>query len=146
MSHSSQITPADPVTRAKSHTLTAAPRYAEDPISSGVPPPLPLLVDVDVLELEVELLVFDELVEASEGDSGTTVVPTTTTLVEASEGDSGVTVIPTTAMLVVVGSGVTVVGASVVVEGVAAAGVIEGVVELVLLVLVLNVLASITTD
>ena len=134
--------------RAKSHRLTAASRHAQDSISSGVPPPppLPLLVVVDVLELEVELFVFDELVEASDGDSGVTVVPTTTTLVEASEGDGGVTVIPTTARLVVVGSGVTEFGTVVVVEDVAAARVIEGVVELVLVVLVLNVLATITTD
>ena len=134
------------MTRAKSHTLTAASRHAQDSTSSGVPPLLPLLVIVDVLELEVELFVFDELVEASEGDPGITVVPTTTTLVEASEGDCGVTVIPTTATLVVVGSGVTVLGTIVVVEDVAAARVFEGMVELVLVVLGLNVLASITTD
>lgn len=126
-SHSSQITPADPVIRAKSHRLTAASRHAQDSISSGVPPLLPLLVVVDVLELEVELFVFDELVEAS-------------------DGDSGVTVIPTTAILVVVGSGVTEFGTVVVVEDVATARVIEGMVELVLVVLVLNVLATITTD
>ena len=132
--------------RAKSQTLTAASRDAQDSISSGVPPLLPLLVVVDVLELEVELFVFDELVVVPEGDSGITVVPTTTTLVEASEGDCGVTVIPTTATLVVVGSEVTVLGTIVVVEDVAAAKVFEGMVELVLVVLGLNVLASITTD
>lgn len=101
-SHRSQAAPADPVRRANSHILTAAPWHAEDPVSSGVPPPLPLFVDVDVLELEVELFVGDVLLEAS-------------------EGDSGVTVVPTTATLVVVGSGVTVVATSIVVEDVAAA-------------------------
>ena len=71
-------------------------------MSSIVPPPLPLLVDVDVLELEVELFVCNVLVEASEGASAGTVVPTIATLV-------------------VVGSGVTVIGTTVVVEDVAAA-------------------------
>lgn len=66
-----------------------------------MPPP----VDVDVLEVEVELFVWDVLVEVY-------------------EGDSGVTVVPTTATLVLVGSGVTVVGTIVVVEDVAAAGTI----------------------
>lgn len=80
-SHNSQVTPASPASKAKSHTLTAASRHAEDPISSGVPPPLPLPVDVVVLELEVELSVCDVLVEVSEGDAGTTVVSTTATLV-----------------------------------------------------------------
>ena len=56
-SHRNQISPADPVSRANSHSLILAWWHAEDPISSGVPPPLPLLVDVDVLELEVELCV-----------------------------------------------------------------------------------------
>ncbi len=107
-SHSSQIAPADPASRAKSHTLSAAPWHAEDSISSGVPPPLPLLVDVEVLGLELELFVCDVLVEAS-------------------EGDSGVIVVPTTATLVVVGSGVTVVGTIVVVEDVAAAWGVEDV-------------------
>ena len=63
---------------------------------------MPLFVEVDVLELEVELFVCDVLVEVS-------------------EGDAGITVVPTTATLVVVGSGVTVVGTTVVVEDVAAA-------------------------
>lgn len=66
-----------------------------------MPPP----VDVDVLEVEVELFVWDVLVEVY-------------------EGDSGVTVVPTTATLVLVGSGVTVVGTIVLVEDVAAAGTI----------------------
>ena len=100
--HSSQIAPADPASRANSHTLNAAPWHAEDSISSGVPPPLPLLVDVEVLALELELFVCDVLVEAS-------------------EGESGITVVPTTATLVVVGSAITVVGTMVVVEDVAAA-------------------------
>ena len=107
-SHSSQTTPADADSRANSHTLTAASWHAEDPISSGVPPPLPLLVDVDVLESEVELFVCDVLVEVSEVDSGATVIPTTATLV-------------------VVESGVMVVGTVVVVEDVAAAWGIEDV-------------------
>ena len=94
---------ADPASNANSHTLTAASRDAEDPTSSGVPPPLLLLVAVDVPELEVELCACDVLVEAC---------------VSA----SGVTVVPTTAMLVVVGSGLTVTGTTtVVVEDVAAA-------------------------
>ena len=42
-------------------------------------------------------------------------------LVEVSESDAGTTVVPTTATLVVVASGVTVVGTTVVVEDVAAA-------------------------
>lgn len=75
-------------------------------------------------------------------------------LVEASEDDSGVTVIPTTATLVVVGSGVTVVGTTVVVKDVTAAWGVEDVevvelevVELVLvLVLVVDVLASLAVD
>ena len=101
--HSSHITPADPARKKNSHTLSSAPwRAAEELISSGVPPPLPLFVDVDVLELEVELFVCDVLVEVSAGDAGTTVVPTTETLV-------------------VVGSGATVIGTTVVVEVVAAA-------------------------
>lgn len=107
-SHSSQTTPTDADSRANSHTLIAASWHAEDPISSGVPPPLPLLVDVDVLESEVELFVCDVLVEVSEDDSGATVIPTTATLV-------------------VVESGVMVVGTVVVVEDVAAAWVIEDV-------------------
>ena len=89
-SHSSQVTPASPASKAKSHTLTAASRHAEDPMSSGVPPPLPLPVDVDVLEveveLEVELSVCDVLAEVSEGDAGTTVVSTTATLVVVGSG------------------------------------------------------------
>ena len=104
-SHSSQVTPARPASKAKSHTLTAASWHAEDPISRGVPPPLSLPalpVDVDVLELEVELFVLDVSVELSEGDAGTTVVSTT-------------------AMLVVVGSGGMVVETIVVVDVVAAA-------------------------
>ena len=100
-SHSSQLTLASPATKANSHTLTAASRHAEDPISKGVPPPLPLPVDVEVLELEVELFVCDVLLEASLDDSGATVVPTNATLV-------------------VVGSGLTVIGTTVVVEDVAA--------------------------
>ena len=100
--HRSQVTPASPGSKPKSHTLTAASRHAEDPTSSGVPPPLPLPVDVDVLELEVELFVCDVLLEVSEADAGTTVVSTSATLV-------------------VVGSGVTVIGTTVVVEVVAAA-------------------------
>lgn len=48
-------------------------------------------------------------------------------LLEASEGGSGVTVVPTIATLVVVGSGVTVVATSIVVEDVAAAWGIEDV-------------------
>lgn len=116
-----------------SHTLTAASWHAEDDTSSGVPPPLLLLVDVDVPALEVELFVCDVLVEASEGDSGFTVVPTT-------------------AILVVVGSGVTVVGTIVVVEDVTATWGVEDVevveLEVVELVLVLDVdgLASPTID
>lgn len=99
----SHITPADPARVANSHILSSAPWHAaEEPISNGVPPPLPLLVEVDVLELEVELCACDVLVEVSEGDAGTTVVPTTATLV-------------------VVASGVTVIGTTVVVEVVAAA-------------------------
>ena len=125
LSHRSKITPAAPASNANSHTLIAALRYAEDSTSSGVPPPFSLPVDVDLLELEVELFVCD--------------VP-----VEASEGDSGVTVTPTTATLVVVGSGVTVVGTTVVVEDVAAAWVVE-VVDLVL-VLVVDALASCPPD
>ena len=73
-------------------------------------------------------------------------------LVEASEGDSGFTVVPTTAMLVVVGSGPTVVGTTVVVEDVTATWGVEDVevvelevVELVL-VLVVDGLASPTVD
>lgn len=115
-----------------SHTLTAASWHAEDPTSKGVPPLL-LLVDVDVPGLEVALFVCDVLVEAS-------------------ETDSGVTVIPTTAMLVVVGSGVRVVGTTVVVEDVASTWGVEDVevveLELVELVLVLDVgaLASSIVD
>lgn len=131
-SHGSQAAPADPTSRKNSHTFTAVSWHAEDPTSSGVPP-LSLLVDVDVLGLEVELFVCDVLVEAS-------------------ETDSGVTVTPTTAMLVVVGSGVTVVGTTVVVEDVAATWGVEGVdvvelelVELVL-VLVVGALASSVVD
>ena len=101
-SHSTKATTVDPASRANSHTLTVASWHAEDPISSGVPPPLSLLGDVEVLDTEVELFVCDVLVKASEGDSGATVVPTTATLV-------------------VVGSGVTVIGTTVVVEDVAAA-------------------------
>ena len=101
--HISHITPTDPARETNSHILSSAPWHAaEEPISSGVPPPLPLLVEVDVLELEVELCVCDVLVEVSEGDAGTTVVPTIATLV-------------------VVASGVTVIGTTVVVEVVAAA-------------------------
>lgn len=107
-SHRSQATPADPASRPNIHALTAASWHAEDPISSSVPPPLPLLVEVEVLELELEVELFVSDV-----------------LVEASEGDSGVTVVPTTATLVVVGSGVTVVGIIVVVEDVAAAWGVE---------------------
>lgn len=103
------MNPPEPASKAHSHTLTAASWLAEDPISSGVPPPLPLPVDVDVLEVEVELLVCDVPVEVSEGDT------------------SGATVIPTTATLVVVGPGVTVIGTTVVVEDVAAAWGVEGV-------------------
>ena len=98
-SQKSQTTPANPASRANSHTLTATPRQAEDPISSGVPPPLPLLVDVDVPALEVEVFVFDVLVEVSEGDSGITVIPTTATLVVV---DSGMTVVGTTIVVEVV--------------------------------------------
>lgn len=124
-SHSSQLTPAIPAINARSHTLTAASRLAEDPISSGVPPPLPLPVDVDVLELDVELFVCDVLVDAS-------------------EDDSGVTVTPTTAMRVVVDSGVTVIATMVVVEDVAATMGVEEDVELVLmLVLVLVIVVLI---
>ncbi len=101
-SHSSQTTPAEVANRANSHALIAASWHAEDSISSGVPPPLPSLVDVDEPELEVELLVCDVLVEASGVVSGDTVVPTIATLV-------------------VVASGMTVVGTIVVVEDVAAA-------------------------
>ena len=102
-SHNSHITPTDPARETNSHKLSPAPRHAaEEPISNGVPPPFPLLVEVGVLELDVELFVCDVLVEVSAGDAGTTVVPTTATLV-------------------VVASGVTVVGMTVVVEVVAAA-------------------------
>ncbi len=137
-SHSSQTTPAEVARRANSHTPIAASWHAEDSISSGVPPPLPSLVDVYVPELEVELLVGDVLVEASEVVSGDTVVPTIATLV-------------------VVASGLTVVGTIVVVEDVAAAWGVEDmdVVELVLVlvvdvvvvdVLIVVVLASVATD
>ena len=120
-SHSSQVTPASPASKPKSHTLTIALRHAEDPISSGVPPPLPLPVDVDSLELEVELLVCDVLVEVSDGDAGTTVVSTTATLVVVG---SGVTVVGTIVVVEVVAACVgveEVVGTTVVVEEVAAA-------------------------
>lgn len=120
-SHSSQLTPASPASKANSHTLTVASRHAEDPISSGVPPPLPSPVDVDVLELEVELFVCDVLIEAS-------------------VDDSGVTVTPTTAMRVVVGSGMTVVATIVVVEDVAATLGVEEEVELVLVLVLVLVL------
>ena len=82
---------------------------------------MPLPVDVDSLELEVELLVCDVLVEVSDGDAGTTVVSTTATLVVVG---SGVTVVGTIVLceLVVECVGVDeVVGTTVVVEEVAAA-------------------------
>ena len=91
-----QVTPANPASRANSHTRTAASWHAEDSISSGVPPPLPLLVDVDLLELEVKLLVSDVLVDASEADSGVTVVSAIATLVVVG---SGATVVATTVVV-----------------------------------------------
>ena len=97
-------------------------------MSSGVPPPLPLPVLVDVLELEVGLFECDVLVEASKVDSGATVTPTT-------------------AMLVVVDSGPMVVATIVVVEDVAAAWGVDELVELVLvLVLVVDALPSMPAD
>ena len=101
--HNSHIIPADPARNKNSHILNSDPWHAEEePISSGVPPPLALSVEVDGLEVEVELFVCDVLVEVS-------------------AGDAGITVVPTTATLVVVDSGVTVTGTTVVVEDVAAA-------------------------
>ena len=72
-------------------------------------------MDVDLLELAVELVVCDVPVELSEGDAGTTVVSTTATLV-------------------VVGSGVTVMGTTVVVDVVAAALGVEEVVGMTIVV------------
>ena len=89
---------------------------------------MPLLVDVDPPEFEVEVFVCDVLVELS-------------------KSDSGVTVVPTTATLVVVDSGVTVVGIIVVVEDVAAAWGVDEVVELVVvLVLVVDELTFMLAD
>ena len=99
-SHSSHTIPAGPARETNSHILSLASWHAAaELISSGVPPPLPLFVEVDVLVLEVELFVFDVLGEVSEGDAGTTVVPTTATLVVV---DSGVTVMGTTVVVEVV--------------------------------------------
>ena len=146
-SHSSQTTPAEVASRTNSPTLIAESWHAEDSISSGVPPPLPSLAEVDEPELDVELRVCDVLVEASGVVSGDTVVPTIATLV-------------------VVASGMTVVGTIVVVEDVAAALGVEDVaaawgvedvdvVELVLVlvvdvvvvdVLIVVVLASVAID
>ena len=123
-SHRSQASPADPASRANSHVLTAASWHAEDPISSGVPPPLPLLVDIDVLEVEVEVELFVSDVLEVEVEVELLV---SDVLVEVSEADSGVTVVSTIATLVVVGSGETVTGTIVVVEDVAAAWGVEDV-------------------
>lgn len=67
------------------HGLIATPRHAEDPISSSVPPPSPLPVGVDPLELDViveDSMVCDVVeIEREEGEFAAIVVPTITTVV-----------------------------------------------------------------